>query len=316
LRNSQTRHEILDSNSFLHYILIRWQSAFDEQAFEDVIEMKFNIKTMICSVAIAALSTAGRAQITVAIGDFENQTDRFFLDSWEQRIPEFLSTELSLAEGITVVERQRLRAILDEQAISQTGLVDSSKAQAVGKILSAQYLIAGMINQNGDWLRIDAKVINTSTAKIIGEKVQCRDEIRLDKMVALLGNNLRYQLTGTGEYRKAVSIRTYPTRFLLLATLGGALATAWVHHSYLNKRDAYRGAVGLNDFDSIYDSANRLYKTRTALSFITGAGFLGTAFCWLRNRNPDQIMARDPSVSPYFAENEKGEMGFGVRLRL
>ena len=74
------------------------------------------------------------AQTTVAIGDFQNRTNRIYLDSWEQKIPEFLQSELSGSSEIVLVERQSLQAILEEQALTMTGLVDSSTAQEVGRL--------------------------------------------------------------------------------------------------------------------------------------------------------------------------------------
>ena len=289
------------------------------------------VQKLLFSSFLLAGPVVSLAQITVAIGDFENQTGRVFLDAWERKIPEFLGSELSRvdgtrsndarpdgtrSDGIIVVERQRLKQVLDEQALGLSGLIDSSKVQEVGRMLSVQYFISGSIHRNGEWLRIDARIIQTETAKTIGEKVQCRDETRLDQMVALLGNNLRYQLTGKGNYRQSVTLKKYPTRYFLLASLGGTLATVWVQQAYLDKHRAYRNATQLNEFDPLYQSANRLHKTRTAFAVFTGAGLLGSAYCWMRNLNPDRIVAFDPAVLPTFAGLAPGDFVFGIRIRL
>lgn len=254
------------------------------------------------------------AQTTVAIGDFQNRTNRLYLDSWEQKIPEFLHSELSRSREIVLVERLSLQTILDEQALTMTGLIDSSTAQVVGKLLRAQYVITGSINMSGDLLRIDSKVINVSTGKIVGEKVQGRIEKHLDKMVELLGNNLRYQLTGKGGYRAKVLLKQYPAQYFLIGTLGSAVITYLVHNAYLNKRDDYRKATRLESFNPFYDSANRLYQTRIILTTLTGLGLTGTLYCWIRNLSPDEILAASPPILPYMMSSKKGDFTVGLRF--
>ncbi|MBN2092936.1 hypothetical protein JW964_25160 [candidate division KSB1 bacterium] len=49
-------------------------------------------------------------------------------------------------EFLTIVDRENLEAILAEQALSQTGLIDETKAVEVGKLVGANFLLAGKIN--------------------------------------------------------------------------------------------------------------------------------------------------------------------------
>ena len=253
------------------------------------------------------------AQITLAIADFTNQTERMYLDSWERNIPEFLHSELSRSQDIVLVERQNLKSILDEHALSMSGLIDSA-AQEVGKLLCARYMITGSIHEAGDWLRIDARIINVSTGKVVSEKVQSKDRNQLDKMVCLLANNLRYQLTGKGAYQSKISLKKCPISYFLIGTLGSGLATLFVHDQYVKKHDAYQQVTKLESFDSAYDSANRLYQARTILISVTGAGLAGTLYCWLRNLSPEEIMAYQPPVLPYVRSTREGEFTVGVHI--
>jgi TolB-like protein len=252
-------------------------------------------------------------QITLAIADFTNRTDHIYLDSWERKIPEFLQSELSQSREIVLVERQNLKSILDEHALSMSGLIDSA-AQEVGKLLSARYMITGSIYEAGDWLRIDARIINVSTGKVVSEKVQSKDQNQLDKMVHLLANNLQYQLTGSGTYQSKISLKKCPVSYFLIGTLGSGLATLIVHNQYLKKQDEYRQVTKLESFDSAYDSANHLYQARTILISVTGAGLAGTLYCWLRNLSPEEILASQPTVLPYVMSTEEGEFAVGVHI--
>lgn len=260
------------------------------------------------------ISPESYAQITVAIGDFQNQTDHLYLDTWEKRIPEFFQSELSGAEDIVLVGRKSLKAILDERALNMTGLVDTSTAQEVGRILSAQYVVTGSINQIGDWIRIDAKVINVASGKIFSEKVQSKHEKHLDKMIDLLGNNLHYQLTGKGQYQKKISPYGLQTKILLWTTLGSATATLITHFGYQNKREAYQNATILKDFDAYYNTANRLYKIRNSLMGFSAVTLSTTIFFWIQNISSEQILAMDSQILPYFVCNQKGEWAIGLKV--
>ena len=271
------------------------------------------MRNLITAIIIHFLPALAMPQITVAIWDFQNQTDRLYLDAWEQKIPEFLTSELSQARNLVLVERQRLRAVLDEQALTMTGAVDTSTAQHIGKLLSAKYVITGTIHETDQGLRIDARIISVSSGKLVSEKVQGRSPKHLDRMVVLLGNNLRFRLTGAGEFVSNIRLKKFPTGYFLAATLGSGLATILVNEAYINKRDDYRAAVGLEEFDPLYNSANRLHTTRTVLACVTGVGLAGTLYCWLRNMHPEMILASSPAILPYWT-SYRGEYTVGLQI--
>lgn len=272
-------------------------------------------KIVIQSITLWTIFTGSvYGQITVAIGDFLNQTDHLYLDTWEQRIPEFIQSELSGTDDILLVERKSLKAILDERALKMTGLVDTSMAQEIGRLLSVQYIITGSINQAGNWIRIDTKVINVTSGKTFGEKVQCEEKKYLDRMINLLANNLQVQLTGQGQYLEKVSIKKYPTQPFLLTTIGTVTATMVTHFMYLEKRNAYQEAAKLEDFDSYYNSANRLYKVRNSLMILSTLSLTSTLYCWIQNLSSEQILAKDNQISPYLAVNNKGEWIIGLYI--
>lgn len=272
---------------------------------------RFIKQSVLLSGILVILSNTTQAQMTLAIADFTNRTQRIYLDSWEQKIPEFLHSELSQSNHIVLVERQSLKALIDEQALSMTGLIDSA-AQEVGRLLSARYIITGSINEAGKWLRIDARIINVKTGKVVSEKVQCQDQNQVDKMVQLLANNLRYQLIGEGAYQPKISLRTYPTFYFLVGTLGSGLAAFIVHDQYIQKRHDYQNTTDLYSFGPAYDSANRLYRTRNILLSVTGIGIAGTLYCWIQNLSSDEILAVQPSVLPYMMSLREGEFSLGI----
>jgi len=113
----------------------------------------------------------------------------------------------------TIVERSRLNAVLSEQNLSTSGIVDESQAANLGKVLGVDAIIIGTVNpnskdsktreaykvkQNGQWVDIyedcitrnvsaeaRMRIINVNTGQIIGtseagyvvEDKQCGDNI-------------------------------------------------------------------------------------------------------------------------------------------
>src|ERR1019366_9013751 len=56
--------------------------------------------------------------------------------------------------------------VLKEQAFAQTGLVDQETALKVGKLMQAQMLITGSIQQGGVRLRITANFTDVQTGEV------------------------------------------------------------------------------------------------------------------------------------------------------
>ena len=254
-----------------------------------------------------------QGQVSVAIADFKNQSDAFYLDSWEKSVPEFLKSELSVSPHITIVERRALESVLQEQALSMTGLVDSTTAQEVGGLIGAQFIISGTINKTGSWTRIDAKIIKVETGQVKSEKVRTSDEKYQDEMIQLLANNIRHHLAGEGEYMNKLELKPYPTTYFLIATAGLGIGTAIINSAYQKKVDEYNSATRLSDnFDDKYDAANGLYKTRTFFASLTATALVGTIYCWIRNLSPDEILAAEyaakPVLFPGIAINNRGNL--------
>lgn len=273
------------------------------------------MKSVLWLIILGLLSLPASPQVTVAISDFQNHTGKIYLDTWEQQVPEFLKSELSRSPEITLLERRDLKAILDEQTLSMSGLVDTATAQQVGKLLGAQYVISGTITQVASRVRIDAKIINVASGKTVSEKAEAPDSKYLSEMAALLGNNLHFQLTGSGQYRHRMVLKKYPTRYFLAGTAATLAAALIVNNSFHDKQDEYRSASRLEDFDPSYEAANRLNKARYALFTVAGAGAAATLYCWFRNRSPEEVIAAQPPLLPYFSQRTGGEYALGIQIR-
>ena len=148
------------------------------------------IRKIFYLVILFTLSSVN-AQVTVVVADFENNTGGFNLDYWEKAIPDFLTSELSKSDRIVIVERNKLDKVLEEQALVLSGVLDSSNVKQVGKLLNAQFIIQGTINQTNGKSRIDANIIKVKTGEVKNEKVIAPDDNHLEEMTQLLSNNIQ-----------------------------------------------------------------------------------------------------------------------------
>lgn len=78
-----------------------------------------------------------------------------------------LVTEFSSRDGLRVLERQNLQAILQEQRLALSGRVDESSAVEIGKMLGVQYVLLGAVVSMGDQLRVDIRATDVETSEVL-----------------------------------------------------------------------------------------------------------------------------------------------------
>jgi len=74
--------------------------------------------------------------------------------------------ELTKVDQLKVVERQKLDAVLREQELALSDLMDTGKAISVGKILSARYILTGSVIEMPTSVVIFARIVNVETAEV------------------------------------------------------------------------------------------------------------------------------------------------------
>jgi len=177
---------------------------------------------------------------TVAVLPFSFSGPDTSLKPLERGFAELLTTDLSVSNKLTVLDRARIQALLDEIKLQQSGATDENSGVRAGKMLSAGRLVRGSLLQEGNQLRTDALVIDVSTTSTAGEAADNRalDQLfTMEKNVALeLFTTLGVTLTTT--QRNAIEQR--PTKSLA---------------AFLS----YSRGLELEDRGE-YDAANRLYQ--------------------------------------------------------
>lgn len=127
--------------------------------------------TMAAKTAVAQeqqLSTQVGSPLTVAVMPLRFVGADSSLKPLERGMAELITTDLSRSSQLTVVERARLQALLDEMSLQQSGQTDSTTRVRAGKLIQAGRIVSGQIVQTGQRLRVDAAIVNTTTSRVAG----------------------------------------------------------------------------------------------------------------------------------------------------
>ena len=107
---------------------------------------------------------------TLAVLDFENNSimnaDNFAALSGG--LADILITEMNQVDAIQVVERRKLKSIIDEIKLRQSGVLDENAGMKVGAMLGAQNLVFGsyMVTMDNK-IRIDVRIVEVETGLTI-----------------------------------------------------------------------------------------------------------------------------------------------------
>lgn len=138
----------------------------------------------------AALFAAGTKPI-LAVMKFQDETGAMpFQGGIGRVVTNMLASELAARDAFTVVERRKLRAVLEEQDLAESGLLKPGEGAKIGQLTGAQYLVMGTITafqpdtetkvsggglfsrarveqtNHGSYLALDLRVVDTSTGEV------------------------------------------------------------------------------------------------------------------------------------------------------
>ncbi len=133
-----------------------------------------------------SISLSQQPKQTVAVVDFTdlqgNVTDlgRFFAAQLESDV-------IGSGKKIDLVDRTRLKLIMQEHKLSTTGIIDPATARQLGKFAGVQILITGTITPLTDTIHLTIKAINTEDARIVAAK--SRDILKTRDIIAIVGQS-------------------------------------------------------------------------------------------------------------------------------
>jgi tetratricopeptide (TPR) repeat protein len=193
-----------------------------------------------------ALSAVPGSARTVAVMPMRFSGPDSSLQPLERGFADLLTTDLSRSSQLTLVERARLQALVDEMKLQSSGATEGATNVRAGKLVRAGTLVQGSLLQlPGSQLRVDAAVVSVPTTQIQGT-AQGTDQLdqlfNLEKRIAL---DLFRELGVTLTVAERNAIEQRPTRSL----------AAFVAYS--------RGLVA--DDEGRYDDAGRYFDDAVRL---------------------------------------------------
>ena len=125
---------------------------------------------LVIGLVSAGLTNVAAAKDTLAVLYFESSEMNPELSGLKVGLAQMLITDLAGSGDFTVVEREQLQAILDEQKLGHEGITEPGTAAKIGKLLGAQKMLMGGYFKLGATFRVDARLVDVETSKIIASK--------------------------------------------------------------------------------------------------------------------------------------------------
>ncbi len=178
-----------------------------------VVCILFSGTTLSKNVVLRKLPRSARMGLVVL--NFKNTTPKESgqkFQPWEYGIPAMLMTDIESMGLFNILSRERLKDILDEQALQYSGVFDPKTAVKLGKLIAAQYILTGSFMEINGKLRIDSQVFSVENgtqlgaASVVG-KTNKFFEIEKE-LVFKISSYLKAMLTEEEKTKIAMNIET------------------------------------------------------------------------------------------------------------
>lgn len=104
---------------------------------------------------------------TVAVLYFDYDGANAEMKLLKKGLAQMIISDLSAHDSVRLVERDRLQQVMDELRLTQSNKFSQESASRLGKLLGARYLVMGGYFDVMNTLRVDARVVETETGRII-----------------------------------------------------------------------------------------------------------------------------------------------------
>jgi TolB-like protein len=140
--------------------------------------------------ALVAGPVAAAERLTVAVLYFDNNSPDRSYDVLQKGLADMLVTDLSQIDSLQVVERDKLQKLVDELKLQRSKFFDPRTAQALGKGIGARYAVTGALAALEPTVRIDVRVIEVATARVVVADRVVGDRAKLFELEAELVGKL------------------------------------------------------------------------------------------------------------------------------
>ena len=144
----------------------------DLKDIKEVVKVDSEIKNMSSSEDLSVTKelnkrTKNKNAKRIAIIYFDNSSSEPAMDKLKKGLADMLISDLSNINMLTIVERDKIEAILQEQKLNNSKDFDPNTASKIGKLLGAQIILTGGYFEMMGSLRVDARFIDVQTGRIL-----------------------------------------------------------------------------------------------------------------------------------------------------
>lgn len=157
--------------------------------------MRLRTLAYVVATVMAARSLAGQDLPTgIAVlafqdgGSYGQGQDDFA--AIERGIPGMLVSELRLHPDARLVDRSETQRILQQQDLGESGHVNAVTAADIGRLVGADYVVFGTFVDLYGKFRIDARIVDVETGKIIHVATASDDRENLFRVVQALAQEI------------------------------------------------------------------------------------------------------------------------------
>ncbi len=104
---------------------------------------------------------------TVAVLPLDNISKKSDLEWLSEGIPESMITKLQNIRSLHMVERMRIKRVIEEQKLQMSGLVDPATARDAGKLLGADTILIGSFMESRGEVRITMRLVQVETGSML-----------------------------------------------------------------------------------------------------------------------------------------------------
>ena len=138
----------------------------------------------------------------IAITEF-TYGDEF--NDFTRNIQDILYTNL-IQRGMTVVEREKMEQVLNELGKSFSGMIDSSTAAEIGKMLGVEAIVVGTVADMGNSLDLRARLVDVEkSAAITAAQI---DVVKDPTITGLVGSGVRSTIYGERDVTSIKKAKT------------------------------------------------------------------------------------------------------------
>jgi len=156
--------------AYQHYISVSHSRALRhtaEQRLALVDRRALEYQARQALAAESTLTTEPPQPNTIAVMPFAYTGTNTQIQPLSRGLAELLVTDLARSPRLHVLERDRMQAMLDEMHLNDQGEADPQTAVRSGHLLRAERVVQGSLTGQGNELRVDATVVDVSSAGVV-----------------------------------------------------------------------------------------------------------------------------------------------------